>query len=130
MNQKGTISFEQPDVLARLEALDDAGFDGLDFGAIGFDGDTRICRYNAYESQAASLGADKALGCSLFTDVAQCMNNYMVAQRFEDARSEGVSLDATIDYVLTWRMRPTKVKLRMLYSSQYPTRYILLHRLT
>ena len=44
------------------------------------------------------------LGRPLFTQVAPCLNNFMVAQRFEDAADEGSELDDTIDYVLTLRM--------------------------
>jgi hypothetical protein len=52
----------------------------------------------------------------------------MVAQRFEDAADEGVALDATLDYVLTFRMRPVKVTLRLLASPGGDTRYVLVGR--
>lgn len=42
------------------------------------------------------------------------MNNFMVAHRFEEAAENGLPLDATIDYVLTLRMRPQRVQLRLL----------------
>ena len=129
MDQQISMTFEQADILPRLEYLDDTGIDSLDFGVVGFDGDGVICRYNAFESQAAMLAPEKALGHSLFTDVAQCMNNFLVAQRFEDAQTDASSLDATIDYVLTWRMHPTKVKLRMLYAPGCATKYVLVKRL-
>lgn len=124
------MRFDEPDLLDRLENLDPIGLDGLPFGVIGFDAERKVCRYNAHESSAAGLAAAYVLGRPLFTDIAQCMNNYMVAQRFEDASAEGVPLDATIDYLLTWRMRPTKVKLRMLSAPGVDTRYVLLHRLS
>ena len=66
------------------------------------------------------------LGRPLFTDIAQCMNNYPVAQRFEDARKESTVLDVTIDYTLTWKFRPTLVKLRMLSSPDHATQYVVL----
>jgi hypothetical protein len=56
------------------------------------------------------------------------MNNYLVAQRFEDAAATGDLLDATIDYVLTLRMRPVKVKLRLLASAASAHRYVLVQR--
>ena len=130
MSQQIILTFEQADLLSQLEALDDSGIDLLDFGVIGFDANDVICRYNAYESRAASFVPEKALGRPLFTVVAQCMNNYLVAQRFDDARNENKPLDATINYVLTWSMRPTNVKLRMLSSPEYSTRYVLLHHLS
>ena len=123
------ILFDQADALLQLERLDDAGIDTLDFGVIGIDRENIVCRYNAYESQATALAPEKALQHPFFTSVAQCMNNFLVAQRFEDAQANGTSLDATIDYLLTWRMQPTKVLLRLLASPEYPTRYILVQRL-
>lgn len=123
------MRFDDPDVLVRLEGLDPPGLDALPFGVIGFDADGRVCRYNAHESSAAGLAPEHVLGRPLFTDIAQCMNNFLVAQCFEDASAAGVPLDATIDYLLTWRMRPTKVKLRMLSAPAIDTRYVLLRRL-
>lgn len=117
-------------LLAALEALDDGGLDRLGFGVIGFDAETRICRYNHHESRGTGLTPSDVLGHQLFTDIAQCMNNYLVAQRFEDASAAGEPLDATIDYVLTWRIKPCKVTLRMLSDPAVATRYLVLHRLS
>ena len=58
------------------------------------------------------------------------MNNFMVAQRFADALASGTTLDAAIDYVLTLRMRPVKVKLRLLAAPGVAIRYVLVQRLT
>ncbi len=124
------ITFECEDLLARLENMDDAALDDLDFGVIGFTGDTVVCRYNSFEAGAAALSADKAKGRLLFTELAQCMNNFMVAQRFEDAAEVQTLLDKTLDYTLTWKMNPTRVTLRLLYSPLFHTRYVLIRRLS
>ncbi|CAM2157452.1 hypothetical protein PT2222_400049 [Paraburkholderia tropica] len=52
------------------------------------------------------------------------MNNFMVAQRFDDVDE----LDEIIPYVLTLRMRPTPVRLRLLKASDYTTRFVLIER--
>jgi hypothetical protein len=52
----------------------------------------------------------------------------MVAQRFEDAELDATTLDDTIDYVLTLRMRPVKVKLRLLAEPGSEQRYVLVQR--
>ena len=122
------FSFNGPDLLGRLEALSDAELDELDFGVIGFDAGTAVRRYNAFESKAAGLSPQRVLGHALFAVVAPCMNNYLVAQRFEDAAADGGELDATIDYVLTLRMRPVKVKLRLLAAPGAAHRYVLVQR--
>jgi photoactive yellow protein len=128
MNELLTLAFNQPDMLDRLATLDDAELDALNFGVIGFDAETLVCRYNSAESRMAGLSPQRVLGQSLFTAVAPCMNNFLVAQRFEDAATEGSALDATIDYVFTLRMRPSKVKLRLLAAPGAALRYVLVHR--
>jgi photoactive yellow protein len=128
MNPASPLAFAAPGLLPQLPAADEAQLDQLDFGVIGFDADTIVRVYNATESQAAGLSPQRVLGQPLFTNVAPCMNNFMVAQRFEDAADQGVELDATIDYVLTLRMRPVKVSLRLLAAPGSPMRYVLVAR--
>jgi photoactive yellow protein len=122
------LSFDAPGLLGRLAQLTADEFDRLDFGVIGFDAETVVTRYNSVESTAAGLSASRVLGQPLFTNVAPCMNNFIVAQRFEDAEDEGAALDDTVDYVLTLRMRPVKVKLRLLAAPGGDMRYVLVQR--
>ena len=121
-------TFDAPGLAQVLDASSQEQIDQLDFGVIGFDADATVQRYNAFESQAAGLSPQRVLGEPLFTNVAPCLNNFMVAQRFEDALADGAELDETIDYVLTLRMRPIKVKLRLLAGANSGTRYVLVHR--
>lgn len=122
------LSFDQPDLFPAIDLASPAALDDLPFGVIGFDAETVVIHYNAFESSAAGLTPQRVLGQPLFTLVAPCMNNFMVAQRFEDAAQSGTALDETIDYVLTLRMRPVKVKLRLLAGAERGTRYVLVHR--
>jgi photoactive yellow protein len=124
------ILFDQAEIVAALATLDSDQLDALDFGVIGFDDDTIVRLYNTFESKAAGLAPPRVLGQPLFTVVAPCMNNFMVAQRFDDAFDAGEALDATIDYVLTLRMRPVKVALRLIASPGSATRYVLVNRLS
>jgi photoactive yellow protein len=123
-----TITFGMPDLAARLDQCTLEELDSLDFGVIGFGADTNVALYNAFESQAAGLSQQRVIGQPLFTNVAPCLNNFMVAQRFEDAQDDGSTLDDTIDYVLTLRMRPVKVALRLLASPGGAYRYVLVRR--
>lgn len=125
-----SLAYDQIPILASLHALDDAALDALDFGVIAFDADHRVCRYNAREAGFSGLKASEVIGQALFTDIAQCMNNYLVAQRFEDAAAAQQPLDLTIDFVLTWRMRPTPVQLRLLSAPDIDLQYLLLLRHT
>jgi photoactive yellow protein len=124
------IAFDQAGLLATLTALAASEIDGLAFGVIHFDPDGIVRRYNRYEQVHAGLGLEQVIGKHVFTELAQCMNNFMVAERFESARTLGQDLDATLDYVLTWKMKPTPVKLRLLSGPGQPGGYVLIHRLT
>jgi len=126
--ESATLEFQDAEILAHLLDASDAALDALSFGVIGFDADGVVRRYNAWESRAAGLSLPRVVGHPLFTVVAPCMNNFMVAQRFEDAAAAGEPLDVTIDYVLTLRMRPVKVKLRLLAEPGRPMRYVLVER--
>ncbi|WP_296952337.1 PAS domain-containing protein [uncultured Massilia sp.] len=122
------LSFATPGLHALLAGMHATDLDSLDFGVIGFDTNTNVVLYNRTESEAAGLAPARVLDQPLFTNVAPCMNNFMVAQRFEDAHDEGTSLDDTIDYVLTLRMRPVKVRLRLLAEPGQALRYVLVQR--
>jgi photoactive yellow protein len=122
------IAFDEPALLSNLNSLTESELDRLDFGVIGFDASGVVRRYNTYKSDAAGLSLPRVVGQALFTVVAPCMNNYLVAQRFEDAAATGDRLDDTIDYVLTLRMRPVRVRLRLLAAAGAAYRYVLVKR--
>ena len=111
----------------RIPELVESAVERLDemlFGVIGFTSDAIVTIYNATESRNAGLRPQRVLGKHFFGEVAPCMNNFMVAQRFED---EDV-LDDIVPYVLTLRMRPTPVRLRLLKAPDCATRFVLIER--
>jgi photoactive yellow protein len=110
--------------LASLVRLDADQVDALDFGLVGLSATGKVEVYNATESRLAGLARNTVLGTDYFSVTAQCMNNFMVAQRFDDE----AALDVTMDYVLTLRMRPTPVRLRLLKGPDSSLRYILIQR--
>ncbi len=118
--------FASPHALDILAASPPAALDDFEVGIIGFDADGRAAVYNRRESAFSGLPPGAVIGRHLFTEIAQCMNNYLVAQRFDDAAAAAQPLDATLDYVLTWRMRPTAVQLRLLWAPGHALRWILL----
>jgi len=110
-----------------LSALDAMSFeerDALPFGVVGFGPDTIVQTYNATEARMSGLDPSTVVGVPFFDAVAQCMNNFMVAQRFMDEPN----IDAIVPYVLTLRMRPTRVRLRLLAQPGMPRRYVLIER--
>jgi photoactive yellow protein len=121
-----TIALGQPELINVLAKLDDKLLDELPVGVIGFGRDCLVQRYNRFEFEATGLLQQKVLGKHVFTDIAQCMNNFLVAQRYKDAWKSASPLDATLDYVLTWSMSPVKVKLRLLWAINSDIAFIAL----
>ncbi len=107
-----------------IDGADGGVLDGLAYGVIGLAASGDVEVYSAAEARMAGLSRDGVLGRHFFTAVAPCMNNFMVAQRLEDEPA----LDVIIDYVLTFRMRPTPVKLRLLKDPAVARRYLLIQR--
>jgi photoactive yellow protein len=106
-----------------LDALESASLDGIDalpFGLIVMDRAGRVLGYNAAESRLSGLPRDSVLGRNFFADVGPCTNNYLVAQRYADQQE----LDEQLDYVFTFRMAPTPVRLRLLARAGSPRQYL------
>ncbi|WP_404381924.1 hypothetical protein [Caenispirillum salinarum] len=118
------MTFDDPDMLRWLESAGEADLDALDFGVIGIGPDGAVSHYNTWEVEAAGISRDWAAGRDFFNEVGLCMNNFLVAQRFGDEPA----LDAFVDYVLTFRMKPTRVTLRLLQHPDSPTRWVLIRR--
>ena len=110
--------------LSDLDTMSVDERDALPFGVVGFEADTIVQSYNATEARMSGLDPATVIGVPFFDAVAQCMNNFMVAQRFEDEPE----INDIIPYVLTLRMRPTRVRLRLLASPAISQRYILIER--
>ncbi len=110
--------------IERLERMASWERDELPYGVIGLDAGGMADVYNATESRDSRLRPERVLGQPFFLSIGLCMNNFLVAQRFEDEPM----LDAVIDYVLTLRMRPTPVRLRLLRRPDISRRYILIQR--
>lgn len=128
MIQTEPVTHSGADLHRLLEAMTQAEIDSLAFGVIGFDADGIVRRYNQYESRLAGLAPQRVLGLPLFTAVAPCMNNFMVSQQFADAAARGERLDVALEYVFTLRMRPTRVRLRLLAAPEIAMRYVAVDR--
>lgn len=99
--------------------------EAVPFGVIGLDAGLRVRTYNALESREAGLAPERVLGKPMFAEVAPCMDNALVGERFV----AGGELDVTLDYLLTLRMRPTRVRLRLVARPSQDVRWVLVQRL-
>ncbi len=116
--------FTDPDLLEQLKAADDAFFDALPFGVVAMAEDGKVTSYNRSESKLSGLTPANVVGRHFFSGVAPCMNNFMVAHRFETEPA----LDDVIDYVFTLRMQPTAVRLRLLKQPDGRRMYLVVER--
>ena len=123
-----TPEFDSPALPDFLGRASEAELDSLGFGIIGFDSNGHVRRYNREEARWAKFEQASTKGQHVFVELAPCMNNFMVATRFEEARTGGQSLDALLPYVLTFRMRPTRVRLRLLWQPGSELAYIAVER--
>nr|WP_294510978.1 PAS domain-containing protein [uncultured Rhodopila sp.] len=103
-------SFDDADLLDRLETADEAMLDEIPFGIVTMTAEGVVTGYNAAESRLSGLSPARVIGRHFFSAVAPCTNNFMVAYRFETEPE----LDAVVDYVFTLKMQPKKVRLRLL----------------
>ena len=71
-------------------------------------------------SVVSGLTPARVIGRNFFTDVGPCTNNYLVAQRYADSDD----LDEQLDYVFTFRMAPTPVRLRLLARKGSERQYL------
>lgn len=114
------MNFDSPTLLNDLETATPAALDAAEFGIIRMNHDGETLAYNAYESRLSGLSSDGVLGKNFFTQVAPCTNNFMVAERYR----EPGALDDLLAYVFTYKMKPTKVRLRLLKRAGAAEQYL------
>ena len=120
----GTGPFAGPGLLDTLESASLDVIDDFGFGLIVMDRDGRVLGYNQAESKLSGLPAADVIGRNFFVEIGPCTNNYLVAQRYQDSASQETSLDEQLDYVFTYRMAPTPVRLRLLARRGSPRQYL------
>jgi photoactive yellow protein len=110
-----------------LPSLSRQELDSLDFGVVKVNDAGVIEIYNTYESQLANVSPSTAQGRNFFTQVAPCTNNRLVFGRFKEGVQQD-SLDAELSYTLTYKMRPTNVRMRLYRDSSTKTNWILVQK--
>ena len=116
--------FNDPGLLAKLAAADDALLDTAPFGVVAMGIDGKVISYNEAETRLSGLPRSNVIGRHFFSGVAPCTNNYMVSYRFETEPE----IDVIIDYVFTLRMQPTSVRLRLLKHPDHQCMFLVIER--
>jgi len=115
--------FKQEDLFEALEQYDAKDFNDFDYGVVRMDRSGKIRAYNNYNSELAADANKDVIGQNFFTQVAPCTNNFMVAEKYSQFEKE---LDETLDYILTYRVKPAPVTLRMLAKSSSENQYLII----
>lgn len=118
------MNFDDKDLLSTLEGADQEALDAQGFGIIAMDHTGTVLAYNRAESALTGLAPDRVLGRHFFSHIALCTNNAMVAQKYADR----ASLDEQLDYVFTFHLRPTRVRLRLLKAPGAARQYLVVRR--
>lgn len=112
--------FSSKEILAWLENQEESVYNGLPFGLIRMNSDGIVVNYNKAESDIAGIAPENAKGKHFFTEVAPCTNNFMIAEKYTLP-----DLDEELDYIFTYIIQPTKVRLRLLKSAGMSHQYLL-----
>ncbi|WP_020606023.1 PAS domain-containing protein [Spirosoma spitsbergense] len=103
-----------------LNQLSDSSLDELPFGVVKMDLTGKVLAYNKAESRITGVAPEQAIGKHFFSQIAPCTNNFMVASRYEQP-----SLDEELDYIFTYVTTPTRVRLRLMRTSDSSYQYLL-----
>jgi photoactive yellow protein len=114
------VSFDDLALLDALESVRLEDIDELGFGLIVMDRDGVVLGYNEAESRLSGLPPAEVTGRNFFVEIGPCTNNHLVAQRY----ATGDELDEQLDYVFTFRMTPTPVRLRLLARKGSARQYL------
>ena len=112
---------------AILPGLSREELDDLSFGVVKMDDSGTILMYNRYESELASVSPATAEGKNFFTQVAPCTNNRLVYGRFKEGIAAG-EMDISLSYTLTYKMRPTNVRMRLYRDRATRTNWLLVQK--
>jgi photoactive yellow protein len=100
----------------------------LGYGVVKVDDDGKILIYNKYESELAGVPIEIALGKNFFTQIAICTNNKLFYGRFREGVTKG-DLDLTFNYVFTYKMKPTNVKIHLYHHNPSKSNWIFVKKI-
>ncbi len=112
------MDFNQTDLAKTLKSSSDQELNSATFGIVRLQPGGAVSFYNQYEADLAGIPASDALGKNFFTEIAPCTNNFMVANKYQTADESSANIDETIDYMFTYKLKPTNVTLRILIDGE------------
>ena len=105
------IKFGADDLENRL-AADPSRVELLPFGAIMFDQQGDVLRYNHVESEIAGRPVSEVVGKNFFNDIAPCAKGQVFYNHFFRAVADG-QVNTMFDYYFDYKMTATNVRIHM-----------------
>lgn len=115
------------DILGRLGFLSREEADHASYGIIKVDKQGQILFINQYCCDLGGFEPEQAEGRDFFTEIAPCTNNRLFMGKFKDGMHEDL-LDIEFNYTLTYKIRPTNVRVHLLRDHGTDTNWIFLRR--
>jgi photoactive yellow protein len=119
------ICFSDTDLGSFLRASSSEALDELDFGVIGMDRQGVVCEFNRYELKLASLKRENVIGKNFFIQIAPCTNNNLIAGKYLQSAQK---TDVILDYIFTYRIKPTSVRLRIIIDLNEKKQFLLVQQ--
>lgn len=116
-------SFVDEQLLNNLGNLSPMDADKYQYGITKVDDEGNIELYNQYNRDEFIKLDSSPIGRNYFTEIAPCANNFMFFGRFKRG-VENNDLDWEFDYVFTYKMMPTKVRVRLYRDEESNTNWI------
>lgn len=119
------LDFDAPMLFDILNQASPEDLDRVPFGIVRMNAAMEVVAYNRAEAELSGLDPTWVLGKHFFREVAPCTDNVMVSAKYlPDA-----DLDEHVDYVLSFHMRPVRVRLRLLRRRANEWSYFCVHKL-
>ena len=117
MNHLGKLpDYNEPNLAAAVEQLDEKDIDSLPFGAIRLDQAGIVRFYSQAERRLSGSGDRPRIGHDFFATIAPCMDNENFRGRIERARAAG-TLDLEFTHIGDFEDEDRELTVRIQSSS-------------
>ncbi len=110
----------------QIDRFNEKELDALPHGAIQLDAKGKILKFNAYESELASLAKRDVIGKNFFKEVAPCTDVQEFHGRFEKGVAEK-KLHEKFRYRFAFKQKPRDVIVTLFYSDITNTVWVFVH---
>lgn len=123
-----TVSFDDPDLPAKADAMGQGDLDDLPFGVVKLDSQGRILAYNRTEQEISQVDMDAYLRHDFFRDLAPCMDVPAFRGTFQNGVRHG-QVRYAFEFESDADPRAGHLKVRMHDAADPNTYWLFLKRL-